>query len=60
MLSRVNRCQANVNRISGEKWRALSQEEREGYNRRAEEESSSSRPVELKQILSQLAKLVCL
>ena len=49
-----------INKVSGEKWQALSQEEREAYNRRAEEEvSSSARPVELKQILNQLAKLVC-
>ena len=49
----------DVNKVSGEKWQILSQEEREAYNKRAEEEASSSpRLVELKQILNQLAKLV--
>ena len=51
---------SDINKVSGEKWQALSQEEREAYNRRAKEEAfSSSRPIELKQILNQLAKLVC-
>ena len=51
---------SDINKASGEKWQALSQEEREAYKKRAEEETSSSaRPVELKQILNQLSKLVC-
>ena len=55
----ICRSMFDINKVSGEKWQALSQEEREAYNRRAEEEvSSSARPVELKQILNQLAKLV--
>ena len=49
-----------LNKVSGERWQALSQEEREVYNKRAVEEvSSSTTNVETKQILSQLAKLVC-
>jgi len=48
-----------LNKVSGERWQALSQEEREVYNKRAVEEASSTTNVETKQILSQLAKLVC-
>lgn len=47
-----------LNKASGESWQALNQEEREPYIKGATEESSS-RSMELKQILTQLAKLVC-
>lgn len=50
----------DLNKTSGERWQALSQEEREVYNRRAAEEASPCSTVGLKQILTQLAKLVCI
>lgn len=50
---------SDINRAAGEKWQALNQEDREAYNKRAEEEISSSKPVELRQMLNQLSKLVC-
>ena len=48
----------DLNKASGESWQALSQEEREPYIKRAAEEGSSCK-AELKQLLIQLAKLVC-
>ena len=48
-----------LNKVSAERWQALSQDEREVFNNRACEEASSCTNVELKQLLSQLAKLVC-
>ena len=49
----------DLNKASGESWQALSQEEREVYIKRAAEEAPSCSNVELKQILTQLARLVC-
>ena len=49
----------DLNKASGESWQVLIQEDRDTYqNRAAEEEASSCRKVDLKQILSQLSKLV--
>ena len=50
----------DINKASGESWQGLSHEEKEVYIKRADEESTSScSSVGLKQILSQLSKLVC-
>ena len=48
----------DLNKASGESWQALSQEEREPYIKRAAEEGSLCK-AELKQLLIQVAKLVC-
>ena len=49
----------DLNKASGEGWQALSQENRDQYQSRAAEEQVSLCPkVDLKQILSQLSKLV--
>ena len=50
----------DLNKASGESWQALSQEEREVYIKRAAEEAPSCSNVELKQILTQLARLVAM
>ena len=39
--------------------KALNQEDREAYNKKAKEEISSPRPVELRKMLNELSKLVC-
>ena len=46
--------------MSAARWQALTQEEREEYNRKAAEETSSRATVtmDIKQILNKLAKLV--
>ena len=49
----------DINKAAGEKWQALNQEDREAYNKKAKEEISSPRSVELRKMLNELSKLVC-